>query len=168
MNVHPVEQLLAWLPPADFAVLDHGLASHGRDYVVTVQDCLGRDPGTYRLEFTHCVYAQYTTRVRDDVWPVSWGDEFTNYESWLLAGQPGGYVWGTNWSNAHPGIQAVCESMIAAEWSTRIGKRMYEATIETERFLLRVVFHSIRWRKLSNETRPLSDTIIPLPPPAST
>jgi hypothetical protein len=100
---HPAEDLLSWLPALDFAVLEHRIPAHGRDYAMLVQDCLGSDPGTHEVTFTHCVEFHYETRVRDDVWPVSWSDDFTDYERWMEAGEPQGYVWGTNWSNAYPG-----------------------------------------------------------------
>src|SRR3954449_12756887 len=99
--MHPMDKLLEWLPALDFAVLGHGLAPYGRDYIWIIQDCIGSDPGTHEVTFTHCVKFDYETRVRDDVWPRSWTDEFIDYEGWQKAGEPDGYVWGTNWSNAY-------------------------------------------------------------------
>lgn len=64
---------------------------------------LGSDPGAHELTFTHCVRLEYETRVRDDVWSRSWSDEFVDYQAWLDAGEPDGYVWGTDWSSAYPG-----------------------------------------------------------------
>ncbi len=88
----------------DFAVLGHGLLPHGRDYAFMIEDCLGRDPGRHEIVFTHCVALEYETRVRDDVWPVSWADEFLDYQRWIAAGEPDGYVWGSEWSMAYPGV----------------------------------------------------------------
>ena len=56
-----------WLPGYDFAILSHGFRQHGRDYVLLIEDCIGRDPGRHELIFTHCVKLDYETRVRDDV-----------------------------------------------------------------------------------------------------
>jgi hypothetical protein len=144
------------LPKLDFAVLEHRFAKHGRDYIIIVEDCLGSDPGQHEIVFTHCVKAQCETRVSDEVWPKSWSDEFTDYQRWTIAGKPKGYVWGTNWSNAYPGFRAVLDSTQAAEWSRRLGKQMFEITLETDRFFLRLVFHSIHWRKTSDKHETIS------------
>lgn len=160
--MHPVKELVQWLMDCDFAVFERGFAPYGRDYVIVVQDSLGKDPGTHEITFTHMVQLEYETRVRDDVWPGSWTEEFIDYQAWLNAGEPDGYVWGANWSNAYPGLAAVEPSTVAAEWSERLGKPMHEATLETEQFLLRLVFHSIRSRKLSDDVGVISQTIFPL------
>ena len=123
---------------------------------------LGRDPGTHELTFTHCVKLDYETRVRDDVWSRSWEAEFTDYAAWQAAGEPDGYVWGTNWSNAYPGLAAVPDSTDAARWTARLGKPMHEMTVETDRFFLRLVFHSIRTRRLSSDIGTISQVHIPL------
>lgn len=160
--MHPLRKLLEWFSELDFAVLAHGFAPHGRDYCLHVQDCLGRDPGEHMIEFTHVVRVDYETRVREDVWPRSWTDEFTDYADWEAMGKPDGYVWGTNWSNAYPGISAIEPSQIANGWGQRLGREYFEATVETDRFWLRIVFHDIRHRKLSNNTETISAVIVPL------
>lgn len=157
-----LDDLLQWLHPVDFAVLGHGWAKHGRDYAVLVQDMLGSDPGTHELVFTHCVRLDYETRVRDDVWPISWSDEFLNYQGWLDAGEPDGYVWGTDWSNAYPGLTTPDRSQLAEDWAKRLGREMSEVGLETDRFALRLVFHSVRWRKINEDTETIAQVHIPL------
>ncbi len=58
-----------WIPERDFAVVNHGFAAHGRDYILIQQA-----GSTYELTLTHVVEFHYETRVSDDVWPVSWDD----------------------------------------------------------------------------------------------
>lgn len=157
--MNPLDDLFKWLPEMDFAVLGHRFARHGRDYLVVVEDCLGSNPGQHEIVFTHCVRADCETRVRDEVWPRSWSDDFTDYERWTSAKEPDGYVWGTNWADAYPGLRAVPDSVQAAEWSERLGKHMFEATLETDRFFLRLIFHSLRSRKISERTDTISPTI---------
>jgi hypothetical protein len=157
-----VDDLLGWLHPVDFAVLGHGWAKHGRDYLVIVQDVIGSDPGTHELRFTHCVQLDYETRVRDDVWPMSWSDELLSYQEWLDAGEPAGYVWGTNWSNAYPGLSTPDRSNRAEQWSQRLGNDMAEVCLETDRFALSLVFHSVLWRKLDDDVGTISQVHIPL------
>jgi hypothetical protein len=162
MNMHPLKSILSWLPELDFAVVWHSFTDYGRDYQIIIEDCHGSDPGQHKLTFTHCVHAFVESRVRDDVWPVSWGDEFIDYDKWVTAGEPGGYVWGTKWSLAYPGIEAVEESPIAKEWSDRLGKNMYEITLETDRFFLRLIFHSIKSEKIGDDTSTISQITVPL------
>jgi hypothetical protein len=159
---HPFDQILEWLPELDFAVLAHGWAKHGRDYLVVVEDCLGGKPGQHEITLTHCVRLEYETRVRDEVFQRSWTDEFTDYKRWQESGEPDGYVWGTDWSDAYPGLEIVRDSQIADEWSARLNKKMHEVTLETDRFFMRIIFHSVRSRKLSESTDTISKVVVPL------
>ena len=61
--MHPFDELLKWLPEVDFAVLEHRFAGHGRDYIVLIEDCLSSNQGQHGITFTHCVWAEYETRV---------------------------------------------------------------------------------------------------------
>jgi hypothetical protein len=159
MNPSPIDELLNWLPSVDFAVLEHHFANHGRDYLLLVEDCLGSNPGQHEIVFTHCVKAEYETRVRDEVWQKSWSEEFTDYGRWTGAGEPDGYVWGTNWSLVYPGLPAVPDSAEAADWSKRLSKQMFETTLATDRFSLRLIFHSVRSRKTSDEYKTISQVL---------
>jgi hypothetical protein len=157
-----LDDLLQWLHPFDFAVLGHGWAKHGRDYLVVVQDMLGSDPGTHELTFTHCVRLEYKTRVRDEVWPRSWSDEFLDYQRWQNSGESDVYVWGTDWSNAYPGIKRPDQSKLADDWTQRLGKDMSEVSLKTDRFELLLVFHAVRWRKINEDTGTITQAHIPL------
>jgi hypothetical protein len=163
--MHFHHKLRELLPEIDFGVLGHGYAPYMRDYAVVVQFA-GDGPasGIYRCFFTHCVLASVETRVRDDVWPQSWGDELINYETWRKSGEPDGFVWGTNWSLAYPGLSYIPQSPDALAWSTRLGKEMHEITIETEAFFLRLVCHDIRMERVSEEQSPLNEVLTPLAP----
>lgn len=156
---HPLQAMLDdWLPEIDFAVASHGLATHGRDYILLLQAM-----GTYELTLTHVVETHYETRVRDDVWPRSWDDCFTDYEAWQTAGEPDGYVWGSECSLGYPGLELLHNDVRAISWSQRLGKPMHAVSIETERFKLQLVFHGARARKLSEENSFLDQVLVPLP-----
>jgi hypothetical protein len=155
---NPVASLLrATLSELDFAVLQHGFAPHGRDYVFLIQDGMG----THKLTLTHVVHFRYETRVGDAIWLRSWSDEFLNYEVWRSAGEPGGYVWGTEWSLAYPGISLPSTSKEAAEWSRRLNHPMHPFLIETDRFLIDLVFSNAHLVKQSNDTSLIQQVIIP-------
>lgn len=151
------KQIQDWLPQYDFAVIEHHFLPHGRDYVWILQT----GDGTYELILTHVVECTYETRVRDDVWPMSWEDVLTDYDSWQAAGEPDGYVWGTNWSPAYPGLEVPDIHEGAAKWSKRVGRQMYAMAIETDRFRLSAIFHDSRSRKLSGENSIIRRSVIP-------
>ena len=144
-------------------MLAHEWAKHGRDYLMIVEDCLGTDPGQHEITFTRCVRLDYETRVSADVFQRSWTDEFTDYKSWQESGEPDGYVWGTNWSDANPGVTVVADSDLARQWAKRLNHEMYEVIVETDRFFMRIIFHSAKGRKLNDSTATISQTITPLP-----
>jgi hypothetical protein len=163
MPTHPIKPLLEWLPGYDFTILSHGFLPHGRDYALLIEDYIGHDPGRHELIFTHCVALDYETRVAEDIWFRSWLDDFTDYARWKAAGEPDGFVWGTNWSVAYPGLSIIEDSPLAEKWSKRVGHPFFEVTLETDRFFLRIVFHDLRHSKISDGTSTISKTIFPLP-----
>ncbi len=148
------------LSQCDFGVLEHGFLPHGRDYRLVIQDSLCNAPGTYELVFTHVVELQYKTRVGEKVWQSSWADEFTDYARWQASGEPEGYVFGTDWSLAWPGITSPAISAEAQDWSNRLQRPMFSATIETDRFSISLVFSEVRHRKLSDETGLVRQVVI--------
>jgi hypothetical protein len=147
----------------DLPVLSHGFAPYQRDYVIE-SEIGGRAEhrGHYRFTFTHCVLANLTTAVRDETWKVSWDDRFIDYEHWLKAGAPEGYVWGANWSMAYPGPSYVENSTLAAEWETRLGYAMHEAIIETNAFRLQLVFHDLQVERTGDEVSVYDQVTFPL------
>jgi hypothetical protein len=160
---NPLTKLLGdALPKYDFAVLEHGFAPHGRDYRFLIQDSLCSDPGTYELIFTHVVDLKYETRVGDKDWPISWADEFTDYAKWQASGEPEGYVFGTDWSLAYPGIETLPASPNAEDWSRRLQRPMCSASIETDRFRISLIFSDVRHRKLSDEIGVVRKVLLPL------
>jgi hypothetical protein len=160
--MHPFNALPDWLPDCDFGVMDHGFLPHGRDYSFLVEVSMGKNPGRYQVQLTHVVEFAHTTAVAEDHWRKSWGDAFLDYQSWVDAGEPEGYVWGTCWSLAWPGVSAKEPSPRASSWAARLGHPMYEAEIATDRFRINLVFHSLRWTKVSDETSVVSRVVLPL------
>ena len=160
--MHPLEKLFEWFPDRDFAVLDHGFLQHGRDYSMVVESALGKDPGRHRFQFTHVVAMTYSTRISADLWQASWNDLYVNFDEWEVAGMPAGVVWGTNWCLADPGIKAVEPSALAADWASKLEQPMYEMRLETDRFSLTLVFHSLRIAKIDDRTDTVSQVIAPI------
>jgi hypothetical protein len=163
MAQNPLAEALAdWLPEIDFGVMRHGFAPHGRDYSFVVEVGGAERGATYELTFTHVVQLKYETRVHDQVWPTSWNDVLLDYAAWEAAGHPDGYVWGTNWSLAYPGVSAPDSDVEAEAWSKRLGQPMFAASIETDRFLIDLVFHGVRSRKLTDEGGTVRQVLNPL------
>jgi hypothetical protein len=160
---NPLTRLLKGsLSQYDFGVLEHGFLPHGRDYRFEIQDSLCDDPGTFELTFTHVVDLKYETRVGETVWPISWADEFTDYAKWQASGEPDGYVFGTDWSLAYPGISILLASPEAHDWTRRLQRPMYSASIETDRFCISLVFSEVHHRKLSDDIGVVRKVVIPL------
>lgn len=128
----------------DQAVVFHGYAPHMRDYDVyiyaTADPRTGIRPEHLRYRFTHCVRASASTAVQPDVWRDSLGDEFTDYERWIAAGEPDGYVWGVNWQNLYPGMRLLPESEEAKAWSAQLGRDFHEVRIETNGHDITLIF----------------------------
>lgn len=164
MTENPLRKILQdALPEIDFGVMAHGFAEHGRDYRFIVE--IGR-VGTFALVFTHVVQLSYATRVTDEVWRRSWGDEFTDYRAWEAAGEPDGYVFGTNWSLAYPGITVLTEHRDAISWSERLGRAMHGAQVETDRFSIVLIYSDARLTQLSSDDLTVSKVLIPLDGPS--
>jgi hypothetical protein len=163
---NPLRKLLddAALSRCDFGVLEHGFVPHGRDYRFLIQDSLCIEPGTYELLFTHVVELKYETRVVARVWQSSWTDEFTNYATWQAAGEPEGYVFGTDWSLAYPGVTIPDSSPVARDWSERLQHPIYSAVVETDLFCILLLFSGVRHRKISDQTDVVRLVVTPLSP----
>lgn len=158
--------LIDQISDCDFAVLAHYFAPHGRDYIFLIEDCLGPNPGRHELTFTHAVHVNCITRVSYDTWSESWDDLFTDYDAWIKAGEPEGYVWGTNWSFVGEDDISAPDSTEGTElWSTRLGRPMFEASILTSSFQIYITFHDLKIRKVSDDISTISQVITPLPPP---
>ena len=153
-----IEKFLTGHPLFDQAVVQHGFTRHLRDYDVIV-DRIASSPKSaldaasdhhsyvearYRYRFTHCVAATVETKLTDETWRVSWNDHFTDLDAWKRAGEPEGFVFGVRWADAYPGGRLVHESVLALDWSRRLGRQMHEAVIETNMWTLRLIFHNLR------------------------
>lgn len=147
--------------------MTHGFSAHGRDYEFVLENAFATPPGTYRLTFTHVVELNYMTAVSDDTWRASWSDVFIEYRAWETAGEPNGYVFGTNWSLAYPGFEAIDDDPTASAWSARLGQPMHMATIETDRFKIELMYHDVRLERVNDDASTVSQVLIPLPPRTS-
>jgi hypothetical protein len=142
----------------DQALVFHGFADFMRDYDVyvyaTSDPRTGVAPEHLRYRFTHCVRATVSTAVRPDVWPRSIGDEFIDYDQWVGAGEPEGYVWGVKWQGLYPGMQLMPESDETREWSARLGLPVRAVQIETNGHNIALVFSDLRVSVVDPGTAP--------------
>lgn len=143
-------------PLLNAGVIRHGFTSYMRDYDVIVEVSAPKpdDSGSYiasrlRYRFTHCVEAHVETTVTPDSWRKSWGDEFIDYEEWVAADKPNGYVWGVNWSEAYPGPSCVDASARAGRWTNKLEQPMHEIVIQTNAFLINLICHGLLVNELA-------------------
>lgn len=104
----------------------------------------------------------HITAVGDDMWKGAWDEEFTDIEAWQIAGGPEGYAWYTDHSLAWPGLKLIESSLKAKEWSSRLKKPMHEVKLETDRFRINLIFHTVRFARISNEEGSISRVVLPL------
>jgi hydrogenase maturation factor len=85
----------------DVAILSHGFMPYKRDYYFHIET-LWSEPlaGQYILTFRHCYEMSYVANTESKTLLDSWDDCFINMEDYEKAGEPSGYVWGTNWADA--------------------------------------------------------------------
>jgi hypothetical protein len=80
----------------------------------------------------------------------------------MQVNEPKGFVWGTNWSLAYPGLEYFRDSKLAAKWSAKLEKEMHEVTIDTEAFSIQLIFHDVRVQKLSSDVSVVNKVIFPI------
>jgi len=140
----------------DSAIVHHGFSSYLRDYDFIVEVPALRPDGAgswiegrYRYRFTHCVEASSHTALSAETWKASWTDEFTDYNEWERVGNPEGFVWGTEWANAYPGVKRIQPSEVSETWAQQLGQPMHEILIETNAYAVRLVCHAVRVDQLA-------------------
>lgn len=148
----------------DTAILAHGFTHYKRDYYFQIETMWQKEnyAGQYLVCFKHCYDQTYQTLGGRETLLQSWDDCFINYQDWEKAGEPEGYVWGTNWANAYPGFSNVANSAKAKEWTDKLGIEMKELLVEAEIFKLNLVYHDWTIKKLNNDTGLISQVLFPL------
>ena len=148
----------------DTAILSHGFTPNKRDYYFHIEALWQKEnyAGQYLVRFTHCYDLTYQTLGGTDFLKSSWDDCFSDYEEWIKAGEPPGYVWGTNWAIAYPGFSNVDLSNKSLEWSNRIGREMKELLVESEVYKINLIYHEWIIKKLNDETRLISQVLFTL------
>jgi hypothetical protein len=147
----------------DVGILVHGFVPYKRDYFFHIET-LWREPwaGQYVLLFRHCYEFNYSTVADPKVINESWDDAFIDFEKYQAAGEPEGYVWGTNHMLAYPGFRLVKDSQKAAVWSARLGKQMQETCLEAEIFQMSLVFYDWTLTKVNDQTNLIRQIIFPI------
>lgn len=147
----------------DSAILSHGFMPYKRDYYFHIET-LWREPlaGQYLLIFRHCYEMTYQIFTGGETILESWNDCFIDMKEYENAGEPDGYVWGTNWISAYPGFSLVENSSKAQSWTQKLDKQMQEVELEADIMKMNFVFHEWRLKKLNNETGLISQVLFPL------
>ena len=147
----------------DCAILSHGFTNFQRDYYFHIEaGGSGEYSGQYLLRFKHCYELLYQAVVKPEFIKESWDDLYTDFDKWKEAGEPEGFVWGTNWSMCYPGFTMIENSELAKKWTELLGKEMKEVEIETEVYKMKFIYHDWTLKKLNNETGLISKAFHPL------
>jgi hypothetical protein len=137
----------------DDAIVSHGFLPSNRDYQL-VAEITGQDPVTkgsrhfltYTFHFRGCVEAHYESVVPAFALTEAFGemdDLFLDYDRWIAAGQPDGYVWGVNYALAYPGLTYMDDSDRARRWTELLNIEMHEVRIKTNVYELSLVFRDV-------------------------
>lgn len=147
----------------DSVIIAHGLMPYNRDYYFHIET-LWKDnnAGQYLVRFKHCYEVNIEVTANAKKILESWDDCFINYQKWINAGEPPGYVWGTNSIMAYPGFSIIKDSKKAEKWTKKIGKKMEELFVEAEIFQISLIFHSWEVKKLNNKTNLIRKLTFPL------
>lgn len=147
----------------DVAIMSHGFTPYKRDYFFFIET-LWREPlaGQYLILFRHCYDFSYKTIASPDILKQSWDDLFIDFDKYIRAGEPEGYVWGTNHMNSYPGFTLIENSQKAIEWTNNLGKQMQELKVEAEIFKMNLIFHDWTIKKLNSDTNLVKQYIFPL------
>lgn len=136
----------------DGAIIRHGFVDYMRDYRILVAGL--RPPYTdwHQYDFVGCVEADLTTRLPAEVFVRSLPDDFVySGPDYPEKDDPSGFIWGVRFSVAYPGLEYVEGGPRAREWSDRLGIPMHEVRIETNAFVLTLVFVDFRYREMGDE-----------------
>lgn len=133
----------------DHALLLHGYKPYMRDYALLVEMSEGpAGPGTYEYLFKYCVDAHTRTALSDELYVRSMDERLIDHAA---AGASPDFVWGVNWSRLYPGWTLKAPSQKALDWGRRLGLEFHEVVVETEAFVIELVFLEIAVSKVSDD-----------------
>jgi hypothetical protein len=159
-----VKELLKREDFFDAAIMRHGFTDYMRDYEIIVAARNG-PPNTdvHKYQFIGCVEAHYQTKLKG-AFAQSLSDEFVYAgPDYPDKGEPDGFIWGVRFAEAYPGMEYLETSARAEYWSGLMGRTMHEITVETNVYLLRIVFADVRYAFVGNEP----DVVLPKDMPLS-
>ena len=161
MTGQELEALMEDFDVFDNALLYHAYKDYMRDYELIVQVHVGPAPqGTYSYLFRYCVEADVRTSLPASIYRQSLDERLIDYDT---GKDLDGYVWGVKWSALYPGWKRNPTSERAASWSADVGMEFHEVEVETNAYLLTLVFADLGIQKLSDHVDAgINSTYIPL------
>jgi hypothetical protein len=162
MTGQELDELITTFDVFDNALIFHSYKDYMRDYELIVEVHVGPAPqGTYSYLFRYCVEADIRTSLSPHIYRESLDDRLIDHET---GKDLEGYVWGVKWSQMYPGgWKRNAASQRAATWSEHVGREFHEVVVETNAFLITLVFADLRIEQLSDRIDPgINKGYIPL------
>jgi hypothetical protein len=133
----------------DNALLFHAYRPYMRDYELIVYCDVGPAPqGTYSYLFKYCVHVHVVTSLPDSAYRASLDERLIDYE----AGKDlDGYLWGVKWAELMPGWTLQPDSENAADWSRRLGIDFHEVIIQSNAYVITLIFSDLVVTRLSED-----------------
>ncbi|MBA4385271.1 MAG: hypothetical protein C0410_11090 [Anaerolinea sp.] len=149
-----VKEILEREEFSDAAILRHGFTDYMRDYDVIVGARNG-PPNTdvHKYQFVGCVEARYETKLGKD-FLLSITDDFVfSGPDYPDKPDPNGFIWGVRFAETWVGggLKYIHSGERAKHWSKIIGREMHEVIIDTNAYVLQLVFADIRYAFLGHE-----------------
>lgn len=161
MTGQEIDELMTTFDVFDNALIFHSYKNYMRDYELIVEVHIGPAlQGTYSYLFRYCVEADIRTSLNPNTYRESLDDRLIDYET---GKDLDGYVWGVKWSLMYPGWKRHAASQRAAAWSEHVGLEFHEVVVETNAFLITLVFASLHIKQVSDRIDPgIHKAYIPL------
>jgi hypothetical protein len=152
MTGQEIDELMAAFDVFDNALIFHSYKNYMRDYELIVEVHIGPAlQGTYSYLFRYCVETDIRTSLNPNTYRESLDDRLIDYET---GKDLDGYVWGVKWSQMYPGWKRNAASQRAAAWSEQVGLEFHEVVVETNAFLITLVFASLHIEQVSDRIDP--------------
>lgn len=147
----------------DVVIIHHGFENYNRDYFFIIESTVNKKSGRYKILFTHCFDLNYRHKYADLNSPhllrKSWDDILTTEEG---RGTKDSYWWGQGFTLAYPGFSYDDTNEKAGEMTKICERPMYAIHLDSEHYIIDLVFHDFKYEFISGENLISKDVFIKL------
>jgi len=146
----------------DIIIIHHGFEDYNRDYYFIIESGTKKNQGRFKIWFTHCFSFQYRHKFANKEYPEllrkSWDDDLILT---TLPENDDAYWWGQGFTHSYPGFSYDSKSIKAKEMTEITGRPMYSIELETEHYIIDLIFHDFHYKYLSSDNSLSDQSFIP-------